>query len=661
MRQIVIPFELDDSWIGGAYYIRNLISSMKLLPETEQPFIALISERSESVAFILETGYLHIGWIKHAEFEVLAKDGQVDVLFPIPLEGQEARTISWIPDFQELHLPYFFSEDEIARRRDHHRRRIATAGLIVSSEDVRKDAETLFEGESKNVAVVRFASFDTANLDRVELVRQKYKISGPYVLCANQVWLHKNHIVVIRAMSLLKAMNIDVTIVFTGSESDYRVKGYADFLKRTATEWGVDDRVRFLGFIPRQDQLCLIKGARYIVQPSLFEGWSTVIEDAKSMGKFVVASDLAVHKEQLTEASRFFFRNDPQDLADVMVQIERHEREGPLPLPKADYSEAQRRFSNDFVAAVERFLPRTDGREQVRAMARLRMFSDINMSGLSFVAAPSLEGGATQNNVLTLHRGEQILFKGRRAALAGLGWREGVEGEFESALPEASVPLLIKHELLRGGTTMLLGLRALSGEARRLRIARAGDVLFEGPLVAGMHLLELPLLAGVAANVPLDFTSSDAAGQPSALNIALQSLTVGVPALYPGVVVNLGAEVARPMLSHGWSNSEGAHVWSVAPEAELTFLAPLDERQYDLILLLRGHAGAQLSIRLDDTELASWKSNGIAEKISLSLPPECRGRIVRVRLCSDAALFAPGDPRNLRLCAIQIWLASASD
>ncbi len=40
---------------------------------------------------------------------------------------------------------------------------------------------------------------------------------------------------------------------------------------------------RFLGFIDRGEQLQLMKNSIAIVQPSLFEGWSTVVEDTKAM------------------------------------------------------------------------------------------------------------------------------------------------------------------------------------------------------------------------------------------------------------------------------------------------------------------------------------------------------------------------------------------
>jgi len=79
--------------------------------------------------------------------------------------------------------------------------------------------------------------------------------------------------------------------------------------------------VQLLGVIPRADQIQVLRCAAAVVQPSLFEGWSTVIEDAKALGRPVIASDIAVHREQLEgyEAAHLFKAGDAADLATVLA------------------------------------------------------------------------------------------------------------------------------------------------------------------------------------------------------------------------------------------------------------------------------------------------------------------------------------------------------
>lgn len=376
MYHIALNFDLNENWIGGSYYIRNLVSALALLPEAEQPHISLISEHRKSVEFIEETCYEYLSWIKPEQFNNRPHDFPFDAIFPWASPDQNYRTISWIPDFQELHLPLYFSEAEIASRRHHHRLRFQTAGLVVSSEDVLGDVHRFYPGECPNVAVVRFATFDKFDESKVEEIRATYELKKPYIMCANQVWVHKNHITVIKALSLLRSKGLNVTICFTGNESDYRVAGYADFLRKMAQKWGVSENIRFLGFIPRSDQLCLMKGAQYIIQPSLFEGWSTVIEDAKSMQQFVVASDLRVHKEQLlSDNAHLFPRHDPEALASIMQNLQ---QTPPKVKQTVDYQERQRTFGRDMLIAFQRFSHGPRVREKGMSLADVSILSSEN-------------------------------------------------------------------------------------------------------------------------------------------------------------------------------------------------------------------------------------------------------------------------------------------
>ena len=68
---------------------------------------------------------------------------------------------------------------------------------------------------------------------------------------------------------------------------------------------------RPLGVVPYRDMLGLMRHAVAVINPSLFEGWSTSVEEAKSMGKAVVLSDIPVHREQAPGRGLFFDPRDP--------------------------------------------------------------------------------------------------------------------------------------------------------------------------------------------------------------------------------------------------------------------------------------------------------------------------------------------------------------
>ena len=107
---------------------------------------------------------------------------------------------------------------------------------------------------------------------------------------------------------------------------------------------------KVLGFISREDQLALMHAAVAVVQPSLFEGWSTVIEDVKSMSVPLVASAISVHQEQLVDyrAKLFFAPEDAAELKRCTVQV----LDGNLAAQPYAYKQDLIRFTQNFMYIV---------------------------------------------------------------------------------------------------------------------------------------------------------------------------------------------------------------------------------------------------------------------------------------------------------------------
>lgn len=348
-----LPFELHEHWTGGVYYVRNLVSALNLLPDGRRPRLVVIGDNPRALDYLKqETGYPGLRMIAAGQMRrapprrwLAARDpDEVDVILLGGPPGLEDRAIQWVPDFQEKRLPQFFPASEVEARFvrntdwfEKHRH------VMVSSEDVRRDLERWYGGHNNRVHVTPFAAFverELASVDAAD-VRLRHGLPERYFVCTNQFWAHKNHGVLLRALALVDPATALPPVVLTGKEEDYRDPGYAPSVRRLAAELGVEDRLRFLGFIPRGDQLSLSAGAVCVIQPSLCEGWSTVVEDAKAMGKHVLASDIAVHREQLEANADFFAPDDASALAGLLV---RYAQADPLIEP-VDYAAAGRNYA----------------------------------------------------------------------------------------------------------------------------------------------------------------------------------------------------------------------------------------------------------------------------------------------------------------------------
>jgi glycosyltransferase involved in cell wall biosynthesis len=377
-RKIGIIFRNYSHWTGGVNYIINLINSINTLNDIEKPGLVIYTFSKEDYRLIVNTGYPYLSYKninvyagnKYVHYfnrvtrKITGRNWLVKyfspthVTFIFPQSSEEIfrkfeNCVGWIPDFQEYYYPEFFTPEEVVARNAEHQRIANKSKVIVfSSEDAQKDFLKFYPGSSLKKKVVNFSvsDYDMVTLNRNEL-ETKYNLFGKYFISPNQFWIHKNHKIVIEAINILKKEGKEILVIFTGKEEDYRSPDYANELKKLVAEKNLCDNIRFLGFIDKADLIGLIKNSIAVIQPSLFEGWSTVIEDAKALNKFVIASAINVHKEQLKRNVVFFDKSDPGQLAEYLKY---YFDSAPIIEP-IDYSTSIRRFGESFVDILREF------------------------------------------------------------------------------------------------------------------------------------------------------------------------------------------------------------------------------------------------------------------------------------------------------------------
>ncbi len=251
----------------------------------------------------------------------------VDVALPfldLPNPVPGTATVGWIPDFQATHLPEFFAEKE----RSHHEGMVRNLGrsasaMLLSSRDALGHFRQALPDYKNPAEAIPFPSLFAFNPppplgDAVK----KYHLPEKFALLCNQVWKHKNHGVVIEAMRHAKQQGVSISLVCTGLPLDHRDPGnrpMSDLLQSIANA-GLHANVHVLGAVPFDDLIDLMRSAAVVVQPSRFEGWSTVVQDALALGRPVMCSAIGVHREQAPGALGFFGVDDPAELAKLFVE-----------------------------------------------------------------------------------------------------------------------------------------------------------------------------------------------------------------------------------------------------------------------------------------------------------------------------------------------------
>jgi glycosyltransferase involved in cell wall biosynthesis len=338
-----IIFNFSSSWMGGIIYIINLIKTMNFLDDEEKPEIFLFY-RKDLARFLDEMKYpfLHAvewnfpsiikgdikSWLlrKNLFIDQILKNYFLDVIYPLQDYPVRIKTpvklVSWCADFQHKHYPEFFSSMQITGR--NLRTSLAlrnTDDLVLSSHDAHKDLVKFFSiRKGLNIHIFHFVSV-IDNLDQMKIddLQEKYNLPDGYFLISNQFHKHKNHKVVLLAVAKLKQNGIIRHLAITGKFPDAKNSPYLGELHSIIDENNLQSQISFLGVIPRLDQLLIMKYAQAVIQPSLFEGWSTVIEDAKSLQVPVIASNLNVNMEQLGKDGVYFDPLNADELASLLA------------------------------------------------------------------------------------------------------------------------------------------------------------------------------------------------------------------------------------------------------------------------------------------------------------------------------------------------------
>lgn len=334
-----VAIDKDNKWLGGRYYLQNLIKCNSILgtesrldlcdvwweyfPKDSDPFLEVrqilgvpttINFPKSLVGRANRKLRRYLGNYQGARDIFAEKD--IDVFFPIvPCENSYTPYVFWLPDFQYLRRPDLLSQEMCQYYESYFRCNVERASrVILSSNDAKQDFIKVYPEHIDKARVIRFCSIPDDNWWELNptQVAKKYDLPEKFFIACNQFTKHKNYLTLVNALShLRKSGHENICIVCTGSHFDHRNENYIDQVRSLIADYNLEAKIYILGMLPRSEQIALIRKSMAVLQPSLFEGWSTVIEDAKTLGKVVIASNLSVNQEQLGADHRYYL--EPED------------------------------------------------------------------------------------------------------------------------------------------------------------------------------------------------------------------------------------------------------------------------------------------------------------------------------------------------------------
>lgn len=207
------------------------------------------------------------------------------------------------------------------------------ARIFAVSKFTKTEIQKLFGIGPEKVEVVynaidqRFLHGHATTADR-ESLAERYQVTYPFVLYAGRISPHKNLVRIIEAFSALKADLVkqelypDLKLIIIGDE----LSKHPD-LRRTVIRGGVQNDVRFMGFVPIDVLRIFYDLAKVFVFPSLYEGFGLPPLEAMAHGTPVLTSNTSSIPEVVGNAAVIV---NPENVFEIMRALERVLLDQPL-------------------------------------------------------------------------------------------------------------------------------------------------------------------------------------------------------------------------------------------------------------------------------------------------------------------------------------------
>lgn len=145
---------------------------------------------------------------------------------------------------------------------------------------------------------------------------QRYQLPKKFLFYPATLWLHKNHVCILRAMSLLNPQLPDIELVLVGGSGNAERS-----VMQLAVELGLEKRVRRFGYVPDEDITGFYKRARAMVMPSFFGPTNIPPLEAMYHGCPVLVANNYAMVEQCGDAAIGFDPGNPEELASAVARV----------------------------------------------------------------------------------------------------------------------------------------------------------------------------------------------------------------------------------------------------------------------------------------------------------------------------------------------------
>jgi glycosyltransferase involved in cell wall biosynthesis len=323
---------------GVGTYIRNIVRALSRLDRDNKYYLIGSPEKVQEIG-LLPANFHNIAFVE-SDTSARGYFGFRAILGRLNCDLVHIPHLFWLP--RALPCPYVVTVHDVlehmSRTRDHsgvrrllhfqltRRVLLGATRVFAVSKFTKSELEKLFSIPARKTEVVynaideRFMHGHASEADR-ELIVQRYQVTYPFVLYAGRISPHKNLVRIIEAFSALRTelekddKYPDLKLIIIGDELSKNPD-----LRRTVIKSGVQNDVRFLGFVPIEVLRILYDLAKVFVFPSLYEGFGLPPLEAMVHGTPVVTSNTSSLPEVVGNAAVLV---NPENVFEIMRALHR--------------------------------------------------------------------------------------------------------------------------------------------------------------------------------------------------------------------------------------------------------------------------------------------------------------------------------------------------
>jgi glycosyltransferase involved in cell wall biosynthesis len=355
---------------GIGTYIRNVVRTLARLDRESKYFLIGLPAKVDECGPL--TSNFHAVPLADREDTVKGAINFRAIVRRLGCDVVHIPHLFWIP--RGLPCPYVLTVHDLldhmygARERSNLRRNLhlyltrrallKAARVLAVSQFTRNEVQKTFGVPNDRIEVVynaideRFLRGHATPADR-DLIAERYQVNYPFLLYAGAIRPHKNVVRTIEAFSALKTelekeqQLPDLKLIIIGDD----LSGHPG-LRRTVVRIGVQNDVRFLGFVPIEVLRIFYDVAKVFVFPSLYEGFGLPPLEAMAHGTPVVTSNTSSLPEVAGNAALLV---NPENVFEIQRALQRALLDPTLRnrMKERGYAQAQR-FS--WTSSVERIL-----------------------------------------------------------------------------------------------------------------------------------------------------------------------------------------------------------------------------------------------------------------------------------------------------------------